>query len=78
MTWLKDGDANSKFFHGVMTGRRRHNAINMVSVDGLVVEGVHNVRSAVFNHFSTHFKCTRAVQPGIEGLQFQKLSGVEA
>jgi len=78
MTWLKDCDANSKFFHGVMAGHRRHNVINMVSVDGLMVEGVHNVRSAVFNHFSAHFKSTGAVRPGIGGLQFRKLSGVEA
>jgi hypothetical protein len=78
MKWLKDGDANSKFFHGVMSGRRRHNAINMVSVDGSIVEGVHNIRSTIFNHFSSHFKASGAIRPGVGGLQFRKLSGAEA
>jgi hypothetical protein len=73
LNWLKDGDANSKNFHGAMSGRRHHNSINMVSVDGLMVEGVHNVRSAVFHHFSTHFKSLGAVRPNIGGLQFRKL-----
>lgn len=78
LSWLKDGDANSKNFHGVMSCRRHHNSINMVSVDGLMVEGVHNVRSAVFHHFSNHFKSLGVVRPNIGGLQFRKLSGANA
>jgi len=78
MNWLKEGDANSKKFHGVMSGRKRHNTINMVSVDGANVEGVNNVRSTVFTHFSTHFKSLSAHRPGVGGLQFCRLSGAEA
>jgi len=78
MNWLKEGDANSKFFHGVMSGRKRHNTINMVLVDGAQVEGVNHVRSAVFTHFSTHYKASSARRPGVGGLQFHQLSGVDA
>ena len=78
MTWLREGDANSKFFHGVMSGRKRQNTINRMLVDGVFVEGVHNVRSAVFNHFSTHFKPLRVSRPGVGGLQFRRLSTVDA
>ena len=78
MNWLKEGDANSKFFHGVMSGRKRHNTINMVLVDGAQVEGVNHVQSAVFNHFSTHYKASSARRPGVGGLQFRQLSGVDA
>jgi hypothetical protein len=35
MNWLKEIDANSKKFHGVMSKRRRQNAINVVFVDGV-------------------------------------------
>jgi len=74
LNWLKEGDANSKFFHGYMSNRRRHNAINLVSVDGVSVEGVHNIRAAVFNHFSNHFKVVGANRPSVAGLPFQRLT----
>ena len=41
--WLSEGDANSKFFHAVMSSRRRRNALSYVLVDGVEIEGVHNV-----------------------------------
>jgi hypothetical protein len=78
MNCLKEGDANSKNFHGFMSNRRRHNAINLVSVDGVRVEGVHNIRAAVFNHFSNHFKADGSIRPGVAGLPFRELSYGEA
>lgn len=38
--WLHECDANSKFFHSVMSSCRRHNAFSSVSVDGLEVQCV--------------------------------------
>ena len=70
MKWLEEGDANSKFFHGCMSNRRRQNAINVVSVEGVRVEGVQNVCAAVFCHFSNHFKSTGADRSGVDGLHF--------
>jgi hypothetical protein len=68
MNWLREGDANSKFFHGCMSRWRCKNAINVLSVEGVRVERKHNIRAAVFNHFASHFK----------GLPFRKLSYGEA
>jgi hypothetical protein len=64
MNWLQEGDANSKYFHSVMANRQRHNAIHMVSVEGVTVEGAQNIRDAVSNHFSTHFKLVGGARPG--------------
>ncbi|GAU30310.1 hypothetical protein TSUD_211670 [Trifolium subterraneum] len=54
--WLKEGDANSKYFHSVLAGRRRGNAISVIQVDGVTLEGVNSIRHAVFSHFVTQFK----------------------
>jgi len=77
MNWLKEGDAYSKKFHDVMSKWRRQNAINVVYVDGVRVEGVQNIRAAVFHYFSTLFKIAGHVRPGVDGLNFQKLSYTE-
>ena len=78
LNWLQEGDANSKFFHGVMANRLRSNTVNLVNVNGINIEGVQNIRTAVFDHFSRHFKVIRASRPGVEGLSFCKLSCREA
>jgi len=74
LQWLREGDANSKFFHNIMSSRSRRNTIPFFLVDGLLVEGVDNVRAAVFNHFSSHFKAHRVSRPSMEGMQFRSLS----
>jgi len=78
MNWLKEGDANSKFFHGVMSNHHRQNALCLLSVDGVGVEGVQNIRAAVYNHFYSHFKARGVDRPGVENLQFRKLTGAQA
>jgi len=56
MQWLHEGDVNSKFFHNIMSSRSHRNAIPLFLVDGVLVEGVDNVRSAVYNSFSSHYQ----------------------
>jgi hypothetical protein len=72
--WLHEGDTNSKFFHNIMSSRSRRNAIPFFLVDGTLVEGVDNVRAAVFHHFSSHYKAQRVRRTSMEGLQFRSLS----
>ena len=70
MEWLREGDANSKFFHGIMSLRKRRNAIPFFLVNGVLVEGVDNVRGAVFSHFSNHFQGVSVDRPSMEALIF--------
>ena len=72
--WLKEGDANSKFFHSVMSGKRSRNAIPFILANGTLVEGVENVRNAVFTHFRAQFQPTQTNRPNMDALDFRTLS----
>ncbi|XP_039683765.1 uncharacterized protein [Medicago truncatula] len=78
MNWVREGDANSKNFHNMMSSRQRRNAIHLVHVDGVLVEGVQNIHTAVYNHYSSHFRALDVLRPGVDGLNFRKLSYTQA
>jgi len=78
LRWLQEGDANTKFFNGSMLARRRNNSIQLLQVNGVQIEGVQNIRSVVFSHFSSHFHKLEVSQPGVENMRFCQLSMVEA
>ncbi|KAF1894928.1 hypothetical protein Lal_00022422 [Lupinus albus] len=42
--WLKEGDSNSKFFHGYINSRRRSNSIQGLRINGLWTDDVWGVR----------------------------------
>lgn len=78
MTWLQEGDANSKFFHVVMSSKQCSNDIQLIKVNGIQVEGVQNIREAVFNYFSSLFKVVNVERPRVEELNFQRISLAES
>ena len=61
--WLRDGDANSKYFHLVMANRRRRNSLCSILVYGVLVEGVHPIREAIFRHFQNHYQSDVVERP---------------
>jgi len=58
----------------LMSSKRRSNAIIKINVNGLQVEGVNNVRSAVFNHFETHFQLSVCASLVMDNLNFKSIS----
>ncbi|PNX70836.1 cysteine-rich receptor-like protein kinase, partial [Trifolium pratense] len=75
--WLKEGDANSKYFHSVLAGRRRRNAISVIQVGGNTLEGVSPIRQAMFTHFAEHFRKINVERPGVDNLLFKRLNHFE-
>jgi hypothetical protein len=75
--WLKEGDANSKYFHSALSNRRRTNTIVSLLVNGSMVEGVQPIRNAVYSHFKEHFTASDTSRPGVGNLAFKKLSVAE-
>jgi len=47
-------------------------------VNGVQVEGVQEIREAVFHHFSYHYQATVLERPGVEDLNFRRLSEGES
>jgi hypothetical protein len=46
----------------------------MVQVNHIQVEGVQNIIAVVFDHFIEHFKFIRVVRPGVDDLNFCRLT----
>ncbi|CAJ2637850.1 unnamed protein product [Trifolium pratense] len=76
--WLKEGDANSKYFHSVLAERRRRNVMSVIQVNGVNIEGVTPIRQAVLSYFESHFKASSVDRPGVDDLQFKRLNQVES
>jgi len=68
LLWLREGDANFKYFHVIMSGRRRRNVVSSILVGDNLVEGVSNVREAVYNHFRNHFQAPDITKPQVDNL----------
>jgi len=77
LLWLKDGDADSKYFHSILSSSRRRNAIVSLMVNDTLVEGVQPIRHAVFTHFKDHFAAQDVTRLGVENLLFNTLSYAE-
>jgi hypothetical protein len=76
--WLKEGDANTKYFHSVLSSRRRGNAISVIQADGVSLEGVTTIWQAVFSHFVSHFKVVNMDRPWVDNLLLRQLSLTES
>jgi len=74
---LVEGDANSKYFHSVLSSQRTRNVIVSLMVNGSLVEGVQPIRQTVLSHFRYHFADSDISRPGVENLAFKNLFYVD-
>ncbi|GAU18665.1 hypothetical protein TSUD_124980 [Trifolium subterraneum] len=71
--WLKEGDANSKYFHSIIASCGRDNIFTTIQVDGITMKGVQPICQAV-SHFASHFKASIVERPKVDNLQFKRLT----
>lgn len=71
--WLKEGDANTIFFHAYVNSRSRRNSILALNVRDVWLEAVFEVRQATIDHFSSHFRDPCFDHPMLDEVSFSFL-----
>jgi hypothetical protein len=74
--WLKEGDANSSYFHRCINKRRRENEILSLEWNGRQIKGVSEIKGAIVDHFQDHFSA-RGVRPIPANMEFKKINNAE-
>ncbi|KAK2445530.1 hypothetical protein QL285_016452 [Trifolium repens] len=72
--WIKDGDANTRYFHNCVKARKRSNNITALRTQQGWVEGPVGVRNEVVSFFKKHFDNEEWARPVLEGVVFPRLS----
>lgn len=78
LTWLKDGDRNTKFFHAIASNKRRKNSINSIEIDGQVIDDPSSIKKEAAAFFKEIFTENSHNRPTFEGLNFSHLSKDQA
>ncbi|GAU43110.1 hypothetical protein TSUD_373050 [Trifolium subterraneum] len=75
--WLKEGDANTKFFHSSVKSRMKSNLISALYVDDVWLDSPNSIKEAIYSFFEIHVSSNPRVRPKLEGVIFPRLSEVE-
>ncbi|MCH80013.1 LINE-1 reverse transcriptase like, partial [Trifolium medium] len=72
--WIKEGDANTSYFHARVNARGRRNLIVALQTENGLVEGPANVRQATVSFYKQHFSKEEWKRPTLDGVVFPVLS----
>uniref|UniRef100_A0A803PZR9 Reverse transcriptase domain-containing protein n=1 Tax=Cannabis sativa TaxID=3483 RepID=A0A803PZR9_CANSA len=73
--WVKEGDANSRFFHNLLNARKAKNTISRIErEDGTILDREDDIVSELISFFSKLYTSERKQGADIEGIEWQKIS----
>ncbi|KAL8509574.1 hypothetical protein ACS0TY_016699 [Phlomoides rotata] len=75
--WLKEGDANTNFFHSLVKRHAKLADIRCVRVNERWLEGVNQVKEGIFLYFKNFFTASKAISVNIRGIDCKILDQEE-
>ncbi|GKU92519.1 hypothetical protein SLEP1_g6233 [Rubroshorea leprosula] len=72
--WLKEGDANTKFFHRCVKGRWRRNEVNSIWINGEQLTEVETIKQETAKYFQDLFAEEQWSRPKLDGISFKQIS----
>lgn len=72
--WLKEGDANTKYIHFVVKGRRRANNLVGLELASGWTEDIKQVKRGVKTFFEIKFRKQQGLRPYLDGILFRTVS----
>lgn len=75
--WLKEGDANTKYFHNCVKARVSGNSVKAIKVNGEWVRSPVDVRREVVEYFKCQVKVEPRARPSLDGVPFDQVSEEE-
>ncbi|GKU86405.1 hypothetical protein SLEP1_g936 [Rubroshorea leprosula] len=72
--WLKEGDANTKFFHRSIKGRWGRNEINSIRINGEQHIGVEVMKQEIAKYFQELFTEENWRRPKLDGICFRQIT----
>ncbi|KAL8525193.1 hypothetical protein ACS0TY_014713 [Phlomoides rotata] len=75
--WIKEGDANTRYFHKCINKRRKRNEISGVNIGSVWREEVQEVKKGIFDFFNTHFSRSSGPRPILDSGLFEKKISTE-
>ena len=78
ITWLKEGDRNTKFFHAIASNKRRKNSISSIEIEGQAVEDPYLIKKEATVFFKGIFKEEHNNRPTFENLNFTQVTQEQA
>ncbi|GKV34386.1 hypothetical protein SLEP1_g42761 [Rubroshorea leprosula] len=72
--WLREGDANSKFYHKCISSRQCKKEIVNIQVNGKKLEEVDKIKNGISKYFENLFKEEEWKRPNMDGISFKQIS----
>ena len=78
VTWLKEGDKNTKYFHSVANSHRRNNSIRQISIDGELSSNQADIKAHICSFYRNLYTEEFYCRPMLDGLNFNVIQGEDA